>query len=326
MKTTERPHEAQDQSQGSGLNNVGDVLNQISPYWRTIVGVAVVAVTAIALFQFISVSRRHAEEANWEAYFAAIDGMNAPALQELAQNGSGAVVPWAYHAAAHGRLAEGMQSLYTDRDQARSALEEAVAGFNSAVAASENNDLLNQRSLWGLALANEGLNELEQAKAAYQKLLARWPESPLAKRAQERIASLNSPETQDFYRWFFEQKPVVASGSPFDTNPAETFTIPNEPDLTIPDVNSPADGSDTPGNTGPISTDLEDLVDDPSPADPSSPEEVDTAVEPGTVTPESSPESSPEASPNASPEGSAAEVQEVIETEAADPVEETPDP
>ena len=252
MKTTEHPT---DETQEE-LNDVGDVLQQIAPYWRVIVGVAVLAATVIGLLAFISSNKKAAEETAWATYFAAVDIGSPLARKELADNSTGAVVPWAHQAAAQSRLIDGMQKLFSDREQARSELEEAVSGFESAVASSENNDLLNQRSLWGLGQANEGLNELEKAKTAYQQLLDRWPESALARRAQTRITSLNEPETQDFYRWFFEQKPKPPTTSAFETNPAETFSIPDAPDVSIPSLPG-ASHDDSPG---PVSTDLDDIV------------------------------------------------------------------
>lgn len=320
MKTTER-HQDTPEVHDEPLNDVSDVLSQIAPYWRTIAGVGLVGITAIVLFGVISNNRRTAEEASWANYFSAIDNGNAQALQELANSSSGAVVPWAHQAAAQSKLIEGSNNLYKDREQAKAELEEAVAGFTAAVAGSTNSDLLNQRSLWGLGQAHEGLNDLEKAKSAYQQLLDRWPESPLAKRAQERIANLNSPETQDFYKWFFAQEPVTPPA--FDPATSQSLDVPSEPDVTIPStIPSPSLGS---GGVSELD-DTEPAGTSPEPSGESATEEVDGSDE------ASSEDLGESADPTATDEAdtgsteNSTDVSDVVEDADATPVDVIPDP
>lgn len=232
MNTTKSPEEQT--AEEAPLNDVNELLNQLAPHWRTIAGVAAVLVTGIVIFGVISGNRKSAEGSSWASFFEAAGNQDAASLQAVAENSSGNVVPWAQQAAAQAKLIEASQNLYTDRDLAKTGFEEAIAGFTTAVARSENIALLNQRSLWGLGQAHEGANDLEQAKATYQKLADRWPDSAFADRAKERVVSLDDPQTQEFYEWFFAQAPPTQSA--FGDSPSLPFDVPDSPDVTIPSV------------------------------------------------------------------------------------------
>lgn len=286
MKTTERQPEPQAEEP---LNDVSDVLSQIAPYWRTIAGVSAVVVTAVVLYGITSTMRQSAEESAWASYFDAVGNSDANALQIVAENSSGKVVPWAYQSAAQSKLIEATQNLYTDRELAKTGFEEAIDGFTKAISRSEDTPLLNQRSLWGLAQAHEGLNTPDKAKATYERLQERWPESPLAKRAQERIAMLDDSSTKDFYTWFFAQTPTPPPA--FDAAPSQPFSVPDEPDVVIPDVGDSVDAStetapapetdeDLPADATVESTTATEPVDDESlPADDATQDEITEVIE-----------------------------------------------
>ncbi len=119
--------------------------------------------------------------------------------------------------AADVHLAEGSAQLYTDRDQARASLDLAITGYGEVIDAATQPMLL-QRAYFGLGQAHECMavlaskpdlvkNQLEMARAKYQKLVDRWPQSILALSANARIEQISTPEGQEFYVWFSQQEP-----------------------------------------------------------------------------------------------------------------------
>lgn len=232
MKTKE-------QEEATELNDLNDVLAFVGPYWRAIAGVCILLVGGMIVFGLVSANRTKAREAAWTDFLSAAANRDPVELEQIASNSSGSVAPWAQQAAAQAKLIEASSAVHSDRGVAKRGFEEAVEGFNKAIEQSANYELILQRSILGLAQSHEGLNELGKAKEYYQQLVDKWPESSIAKKAQERVSSLDDPETIAFYKWFFDQTPVAllpASGEV----PNLPFEIPDQPDVTVP---NPTDSS-----------------------------------------------------------------------------------
>ncbi len=207
------------------LTVIARVYEQARPYGKSIAAVAVLAAVAAG---FWAVSSRQIESSfgyspqasgeAWLNFYHAFGENDADALQEIAKkNPELPAGIWARQMAADVHLAEGSAQLYTDRDQARASLDLAITGYGEVIDAATEPMLL-QRAYFGLGQAHECMavlaskpdlvkNQLEMARAKYQKLVDRWPQSILALSANARIEQISTPEGQEFYVWFSQQEP-----------------------------------------------------------------------------------------------------------------------
>lgn len=262
MKTEER-HELK-------KNELSEILVKIEPYWRAIVGGIVVLLTLIVVTGVISNNRKASREAGWTAFFGATADRNAEGLAKLGANEQGSsLAAWAFYSSGQGKLVDASTQVAQDRAQAKQNFQEALAAFQQAYDQAGNYELIKQQALWSMGQAAEGLNELDQAKNHFQKIVEDWPESKIAERAQKRLTKLNDPATKDFYDWYFAQTPpkppapsATSGGStiPFGDPPKEpNFDVPDLGDgLKLPisegtasdsDETSSLDGSDTPDDS-----------------------------------------------------------------------------
>ncbi len=226
-------------------HGVEEFWHKIEPYWQTIAGVAVVAATAFFAVTFVSANQRRARESAWTEFFTASAAGDADALQQVAQsNAAGEVAPWALQASAQTRLIEASAEVHRDRELSRKAYLASIDGFNE-VLQQTSQPLLRQRALMGLGQAHESINELSKAKEFYEQVTSTWPDTAVAKRAQDRIESLTDPSTQEFYDWFYAQKPLAPQspaaipGQPFQPSSEPSFSVPDPPSTggsTAPDI------------------------------------------------------------------------------------------
>lgn len=230
-------------------NDIEEVLQQVLPYWRPIAAAVAVLLGVLVVSSFLSNNRKAANESAWTSYIAASADGDSEMLEEIAKTSSGEVATLAQYTAAQSKLIEGSNKVHTDRDASRVALNSAVDGFTKALELVSGKPMLEQRSMWGLGQAYEGLNDLGKAKTQYQQLIETHPGAPLSELAQKRVESLDSPGTKEFYDWFFTQNPddkVAASG---DVK-MPSMSLPGSPDFSVPDPNLlPADDEDASSET-----------------------------------------------------------------------------
>lgn len=253
MKTEER-HELK-------KNELSEILVKIEPYWRAIVGGIVVFLTIIVVTGVISNNRKASREAGWTAFFGATADRNAEGLAKLGANEQGSsVAAWAFYSSGQGKLVDASTQVAQDRAQAQQNFQEALEAFQQAYDQAGNYELIKQQALWSMGQAAEGLNELDQAKKHFEKIVEDWPESKIAERAQARLTKLNDPTTKSFYDWYFAQtppKPPAPSGTsggpsiPFGDTPKEpNFEVPDLSEglrLPISDGDAGASGDPSPG-------------------------------------------------------------------------------
>lgn len=253
-----------------------DFVLQFAPYWRAIVGVLVLVLLGIGGSAVISSSRKRSQEAGWTAYLNATANRDPVALQEVAKLGGSDVSAWALHAAAQAKLIEASTLVHTDRASARTGFQEAIDGFNQALERANSQTLIRQQTLWGLGQAHEGLNELAKAKEHYKQIQDKWPNSAIAKQAQERINRLNDPATQEFYNWFFAQEPPSRLPGSGEMQPFP-FEVPSNPDFSVPDPPETGGGTSAlPDGSDNLAGDALDPPADQLPGDDSSTDETST--------------------------------------------------
>jgi hypothetical protein len=92
------------------------------------------------------------------------------------------------------KLTQGLRDLGTNPGLARENIEAGTKLYEELLKGVARIPLLHQEALWGAAKGNETLNNLDEAKQYYTKLVDDHPVSALGKDAKKQLDRLNSPE------------------------------------------------------------------------------------------------------------------------------------
>lgn len=258
---SERRHELQHNELADRL---GLWMDRVRPYARhaLIVG-TVLLLAGVASFYFRQQSAQRRVEA-WDQYFAAVNARTDQALLNVAQNYPGTeAAHWALILLADNNLTAGTNALFEDRAAARERLRQAIDRYQLVRDETPAGSMLQQRAVFGLARAHEGLNELEKAREEYSALAQLDSSGIYTDLARERLHDLERQPTRAFYDWFAAQnpQPKPAPGSQFNqpdfkfeslpdeplfqpSNPLDSSSSSSEPALPVPNVDEslPADG------------------------------------------------------------------------------------
>ncbi len=208
---TDRRHELQKNELADSL---GHWIESVRPYNRMIAGAMIAA--AVLLFGYAYVSAKSTQKlANgWTAYLQAFNTGDRDKLTTTAEKYPGTpVASWSNLIVADMRLNEGSNQILKNKSDARESLRRAAEGYQD-VYDHAREPLVLQRALFGLARAHEGLGELDESKAAYEKLLKRWPDGPLKEVAAKRVAALGETSTKQFYDWLAKYEPKSLDKEP----------------------------------------------------------------------------------------------------------------
>ena len=233
---TERRHELQTNELADWL---GDKVQAIQPYIKTIVGVAVLAVVGLFTVFIMRGRNEGRQQAAWTDYFEAVQTNDFVRLRDVANRYSGTeAAAWARQSAGDIMSASGGRNMYIDRADALEFLNQAVQDYQEAQRFARS-DMLKQRAHMGLAQVYESMNQFDEAGKQYQTIIDRWPSSAIGELAADRLAVLVNPETQKFYDWFFAQKPVpstdILNNGGSIQAPQIYDDLPSDPDLSLPE-------------------------------------------------------------------------------------------
>jgi tetratricopeptide (TPR) repeat protein len=233
---TERRHELQQNELADWL---GDFLIKMRPYGKTALGVLVLAAAGLFAFTYVGGRGRQNQQAAWSDFFDAADTagpMNPSAsenFERTAETYPGTLAAaWARQSMGDLRLKSGLQQMFTDRERAQKDLEEARASYERVLAEAQAPMLL-QRAHFGLGQAFESLGDFAKAEENFRAIVQRWPDSPIARLANERLDVLKRDATKQWYAWFAEQKPAARPLS----DPGlfrDLPNLPDSPDLSLP--------------------------------------------------------------------------------------------
>ena len=92
------------------------------------------------------------------------------------------------------QLSEGTRLLLVNKSEASDRLKQAMDNFSGLKDATE--PMLRQRSLFGLARANEGRGHVDTAVEQYKTLADTWPDGPYGKLAARRAKQLKTREAR----------------------------------------------------------------------------------------------------------------------------------
>ena len=197
-------------------------------------------------------STRRSEEA-WEKYSQARTVQDfGDIADDFANTDAGA---WARLGEGE-RLAEsGIGLMFTDRKAALGELKNADEAFNKVLAMKSAASAARERAAWGLAKSTEAQCDGDTTKPieAYQSLLKEFPKSLYKAAAEERVESLKSESSKEFYVWFHKQNPKPADTSkPKDGLPEghPPFDLPldDKPEIEKPKTEEQTKTSDPEGS------------------------------------------------------------------------------
>ncbi len=334
MKSEHRHHLAENDLE----HRLGDLALKLKPYANHILfgllGIAVVAVIAVVLFQKVGASEKNA----WAAYTGCETG-NANQYIEAAQEyPDSTMAQWAWVNAGEILLRNGVELSFSSRTVAVSDLEKARKAFDAVLNNSSAEPEARERALNGLARTLEALSDGDTQPAidAYTELINDFPDSRFRQWAEYRVEELNSPAVQEFYAWYHAQNPAPADRPLPQDDPHAGL-----PGFNIPSLDPTMDGPDLPAGLdlndliGPADTDVDAVgteTEGDQPADPPTDEAGETTEGPDL----GPPADSDAATEGTEPTGDAAdavatpteteptETPESAETPAADSATETP--
>ena len=246
---TERRHELQENELATWL---GQVIHTYQHYLRAALGVIILAALGLMASAYMNNRSKQTQEAAWSAYFEARLAPESSALKKVAETYSSTeAAGWALQSAGDLELGQGISELFRDKQQAAERLKGAEEAYE-AVIASYQEPMLLKRAMLGLAKAQESQQNLEGAKQNYGAIISRWgadqedadQEDQVVRIARSRLASLDSPNAEQWYAWFAQQEPPK---SPLD-DPGFFEGLPNvpaDPNLTMPKPGQLLGGSET---------------------------------------------------------------------------------
>ncbi|MCO8123010.1 tetratricopeptide repeat protein [Stieleria sp. TO1_6] len=207
--------------------NLASVFKKVEPYSKLILaGVVAVVVALVGIGLYTSGQTAKRADATLQLL------MENPEV--ASQYPDTVAAAWSLLFQGNDSLAQGINSLYQDRDEAETLLGQAKEQFTSARGASKDTILVS-RANFGLAMAAESLGEVEEAKQAYQGTVDANESEQMVEIAKQRIARLANPQSDEFLAWFSEQDFSPADPSLPPELPGASG-LPDLPDLELPDL------------------------------------------------------------------------------------------
>jgi hypothetical protein len=205
------------------------------------VGLAGLALIALLFaWSYVSGSSAARRGEAWDEYNQAIGSLppNLDALRHAAEENPGtgmqrmADVTW-----ADGQVYIASRAFIANRAAANDALNKAASAYQGVIASSDN-DALTGRARLGLARVYEMQNELEKARAEYDKVIG--PFSVYAKAQAKRLAEPNAKET---YTW------LATAQAPISRAPMGPGTPGQRPEFNPGELSLPNGGAADAGKT-----------------------------------------------------------------------------
>ena len=195
---------------------VQEVGHRLEPYATKIVaGVCGLLLVAAAVTWW----SRQSSATSVKAWTKLESAENEKDFGEVADDFKGTVAGrWAKLRESELYLQTGLPLLFTDRESALADLKKAREGFEAAAVNTPAEPAIQERALWGLAQTLEATSDGDTTKAveAYERLLKELPETFYKVHAEQRVASLKTGGSKDFYAWFAKQNPKPADVRPKD--------------------------------------------------------------------------------------------------------------
>lgn len=256
---SERRHELEQNSLAQWLTENAD---RVKPYANTILGVLLVIVLAVLVYNWWSGNAATNKEVAWDemlgATSKALSTQDASDLDLVAENHPNSKAGlWAAVTAGDLRLAFGADSRFSNKDVADDDLKAAVENYHFVLDEARDS-VLRERATFGLARAYETQGDLEKAVERYKEVVQHYPDGLYKPVAQDRLAFLESPAGKSFYKKFaqFKPEPALADepGTPgarpeFDLDSLTTPETPAASSAAPAAESAPTDPDDTPADS-----------------------------------------------------------------------------
>ncbi len=227
---SERRHELQQNDLAIYLDKINRSIEPYSKLIAIVVGVAIVAGIAYALYRSEQTAKR--SESTLQL-IQAVGTQDAEVFLTVSDNyPNTAAGDWARLYQGQSYLSQGIQSLFNDRENAEELLSDAQQALRAAISGKKDK-LLRSRGQFGIARAAEALGEIDQAIEEYKKVIEINESEAMNEKAQERIDALSDPEAKAFFSWFADQDFTPRDPSAPPTLPG-TGSLPGIPDLDLP--------------------------------------------------------------------------------------------
>ncbi len=230
---SERRHELQQNDLAVYLNKINKAIEPYSKLIAIAVGLLIVGAIIYGFYRSEQMGQR--SEATLQLIQAS-QTQDAEVLMTVSNSYPDTVAgDWARLYQGQLLLSQGIQRLYSDREEAEQLLGDAKQALLSAITGSKDR-LLKSRGQYGIALASEALGNLDEAIAEYEKVIQIDESEAMRKKAQERIEVLSKPETKAFVSWFADQDFSPADPSLPPKLPGSD-ALPGLPDFSLPPLN-----------------------------------------------------------------------------------------
>jgi tetratricopeptide (TPR) repeat protein len=241
-----------------------------------IIGVVVVGTVLLLVSGIYKTWSDSFSAKGWSAlYFSDTEASDLESIAEDFPNTPAGL--WARMAAGDSHLAQGVQSVNTNRDIADKHYNDAAKEYERVVSAATDGFLL-ARSNFGLAQAYEGLGKKEEAASSYRKITKLTNvDAEFQAEAAKRAAWLESSEAEEFFAWFKANRtmapaiPPMTGGVP-SVPGTPAFDLPGLPTSPTTPDSAPSTEKSAPAETSPekateAKTDAEKPVENPSSSD-----------------------------------------------------------
>jgi hypothetical protein len=254
---------------GEELSGAEKLVDSLRPHSSSIaLGLALLFLVFVVATYFIK-SNMDRNEDQWRLMNNKIAEVgitgNTSGLKEVIEEfPDGTAGLWALQLAGDYDLRQGISELAQDRAAGIKTIEKARDSLQKIVdaPAASKNTMLQRRSTYSLAYANESLGKFAQAEALYQQIVDGAPESAFGKAAKRGIERTSNPVYVALYEKFsnWDDSLAEAPGPPIPTTPDISFKEFDEIDLPDEEANDDSESTDS-GSTDSAGGDFESNID-----------------------------------------------------------------
>ncbi len=212
-------------------------VDQLKPYGSMIaLGIAICFLAFIGVTYWIQ-ANQSLKEAEWRQLNISMTELgnsgNTSGLKQVAEEyPDGKAGLWALQMAGDYDLRTGISQLSYDRDGGLKLIEKAKEALQNVVDAPavSKSTMLQRRSIFSLAYANESLGNFEAAKGLYQQIVEAAPDTAFAEPARRGIVRCSDPQYVVLFEKFKTFEDILGEA------PGPTISSP--PDISFPEIDA----------------------------------------------------------------------------------------
>ncbi len=231
-------------------------VEKLAPYGSMIaLGIATMFLAFIGITYFVKANFQ-AKELEWRQLNTSITEVgisgNTDSLKQVAEDFPESKAGlWALQLAGDYDLRTGLSQLSYDREGGLKLIKKARDSLQTVVDASDESKstMLQRRSTFSLAYANESLGEFEKAKALYQQLIDAAPDTAFAQPAKRGVERTSDSAYVALFDKFTKWEDILGD--------APGPMIPERPDISFPSLGEKTGGGGDFGSEDPAESSTE---------------------------------------------------------------------